>query len=144
MLKFVLDPSAGSIPELYHVYFYLLVKQNFPFWSSVSYKRVAGYAKKSLWCIRQIFQIHWQLSLTDILSEPALLYIISWHTGCQQQIPVCSLAIRMGAHGKEIPLDKKQLQIREQPSKWKITLDLLYLNYKPSLHKIGASTPHVY
>lgn len=81
----------------------------------------------SFQCIQQVFLIYWQLSLTDILSEPSVPYITLWPTGWQQQTPICSYVLRTGACGKEIPVDKKLHQIREQPSQWKITLDLLYL-----------------
>lgn len=58
--------------------------------------------------------ICWQLSLTDILSELALLYIILWHTGWEKQTLICSRVLRMVAHRKEIPVDKKLHRIREQ------------------------------
>lgn len=95
----------------------------------------------SFQCIQQVLLIYLHLSLTVILSEPALLYIISWHTGWQQQTPICSHILRMSAYGKEIPIDKKLHQIKEQPSEWKNTLDLLYLRGRPHQHRTDASTP---
>lgn len=68
---------------------------------------------------------------------------MSWPTGWQQQTPICSHVLRMSAHGKETPVDKKLHQIREQPSEWKITLHLLFLCCKPSQHRTDASSPHL-
>lgn len=93
----------------------------------------------SVKCIWLVFLIGWQLSLTDILSELALLSIILWHTAWQQQTPICSRVLRMGAHRKEIPVDKKLHQIREQ-TEWKITLDLLYIFCKPTQPRTDASS----
>lgn len=95
----------------------------------------------SFQCIPQVLLIYCQLSLTDILSELALLYIISWHAGWQQQTPVCSHTLSMSVHGKEISLDKKLHQIKEQPSECKNTVDLLYLCDRPSQHRTDASSP---
>lgn len=94
-------------------------------------------------CVHQAFLIRWWLSLTDILSEPALPYLISWHTGWQRQTPICSHVFRTGAHGKEIPVDKKLHKIREQPSEWKRTPDLLYLCGEPRRHRTDASSPRL-
>lgn len=53
--------------------------------------------------------------------------------------PICSHALRMGAHRKEISVDKKLHQIREQ-TEWKITLDLLYIFCKPTQPRTDASS----
>lgn len=59
------------------------------------------------------------LSQTSFLSWLSLHHLVPYWW--QKQTPICSCVLRMGAHGKEIPVDKKPHRIREQ-KEWKTSL----------------------